>query len=817
MTTTPTQLPVPSEKPQDLKFNAGKIDEFVTSMGWTYSDRFGVKHYTIEGLRNIADQAISAFGYITIDSFQAGAQLPNNQLTLPNQVLRDTSNGEYYRWDGVFPKTVTIGSTPITTGGIGIGAWLSVGDAVLRTQISDPDGAAKYPELQIARWRDEGDVRGWGAKGDGVTNDTLIFSDFETDIVGRDVDLHGRTYLVDAVPSGNRYFNGKFLVSGITHDANYILGRSINKVVTLLGDSGSLIPSNYSLPETNRFTYRNMSFFSGGAGGKLTASGQSTGIGADAMGNTVISFDNTAIGECALQNVQSTYDYYTTTNPEGTRNVAFGGNTLQFLTTGWNNVALGRNAGVCAVNTVGMVAIGNGAFGGIGESGWYDYIENFCPNTSGQVYSVALGQAAGAVYQGIQLTAVGGDSGKSMRKGIGNSLFGRQSGSLLESLVGLNGKQLTTLNLSASYVKTGNNMVITVAGHNTVVGGYIAILPTSGPADVSHNHVFPCQVIAVSGDNVTVQCPYTGDGTGSVTVGWTVNTTDGALSQANSAFGDHSIMRATVANDVAANGNRSGQNATSLTRAVLNGSRAGQNATTITDTVLEGTDAGNNATAYSQCTGLGASALRVLIDGSIPSTLTNSTAVGYNARVSGDNQFQIGNSTQSPYAYSAVQLRSDGRDKRNIRDTELGIEFILGLRPVQYNANPRDAYYEEYSVQVGIDVEANPVFETRYRFNEEAYLAGEKSGGREHQGLIYQEVDALAQALQTDFAGLHNHSRRGGCDVGSIGYQQLDGPMIKTLHQIFDVIEMLIDDPEKAKERIKQIRASVPLVTAYRG
>lgn len=136
MATTPTQLPVPSEKPQDLKFNAGKIDEFATSMGWTYYDRFGVRHYTIEGLKHIAEQAISAFGYITIDSFQAGAQLPNNQLTLPNQVLRDTSNGEYYRWDGVFPKTVTIASTPITTGGIGIGAWLSVGDATLRSNLN---------------------------------------------------------------------------------------------------------------------------------------------------------------------------------------------------------------------------------------------------------------------------------------------------------------------------------------------------------------------------------------------------------------------------------------------------------------------------------------------------------------------------------------------------------------------------------------------------------------------------------------------------------------------------------------------------------
>ncbi|MCM6052531.1 hypothetical protein M4B86_24440 [Klebsiella pneumoniae] len=135
MATTPTQKPVPSESPIDLKYNAGKIDEFVTSMGWTYIDRFGNKHYTIEGLRWLAQQAISQFGYITLDSFEDG-----NTLTLPNQVLRLEATGEYYRWDGPFPKVVSPDSTPESTGGIGPGAWLSVGDASLRTQLGNTDG-----------------------------------------------------------------------------------------------------------------------------------------------------------------------------------------------------------------------------------------------------------------------------------------------------------------------------------------------------------------------------------------------------------------------------------------------------------------------------------------------------------------------------------------------------------------------------------------------------------------------------------------------------------------------------------------------------
>ncbi|EUL63040.1 hypothetical protein P838_04375 [Enterobacter hormaechei] len=140
MATTPTQNSVPSESPLDLKFNAGKIDEFVTSLVNTYVDRFGNEHYTIEGLRWLAQQAISQYGWIPVGTFQAGAT-----LTLPNQILKDTTDGEYYRWDGSFQpsgKVVPNGSTPGATGGVGVGAWISVGDSALRSLLSSTSGAA---------------------------------------------------------------------------------------------------------------------------------------------------------------------------------------------------------------------------------------------------------------------------------------------------------------------------------------------------------------------------------------------------------------------------------------------------------------------------------------------------------------------------------------------------------------------------------------------------------------------------------------------------------------------------------------------------
>lgn len=101
-----------------------------------------VTNLTLNGFENKMEKAILAAGYVLIDSFQQGAQLPNNELTLRNQALRDESTGEYLRWNGpTLPKRVPPGSTPESTGGPvtpekPTGLWTSVGDASLRAFLS---------------------------------------------------------------------------------------------------------------------------------------------------------------------------------------------------------------------------------------------------------------------------------------------------------------------------------------------------------------------------------------------------------------------------------------------------------------------------------------------------------------------------------------------------------------------------------------------------------------------------------------------------------------------------------------------------------
>lgn len=164
MTKYATMNPPGSTSPYDLFDNAQNFDIAINSItAAIWQDRLGKSRHTWYGIESLALISMLNYGYITKKSFEQGATLDT-----PNTVLQLESNGEYYRWDGDWsqPKVVPPGATPDSAGGVGPGKWVGVGDASLRGQLSDQDGVEKYPEIQMSRWRDEGDIRGWGARGD---------------------------------------------------------------------------------------------------------------------------------------------------------------------------------------------------------------------------------------------------------------------------------------------------------------------------------------------------------------------------------------------------------------------------------------------------------------------------------------------------------------------------------------------------------------------------------------------------------------------------------------------------------------------------
>jgi hypothetical protein len=177
------------------------------------------------------------------------------------------------------------------------------------------------------------------------------------------------------------------------------------------------------------------------------------------------------------------------------------------------------------------------------------------------------------------------------------------------------------------------------------------------------------------------------------------------------------------------------------------------------DTAI-GTEALTSLTTGDRCSALGYSS------GSSITTEDNCTTLGYNAQVTGSNQLQLGDSNTTSYAYGAVQNRSDARDKADVRDTALGLDFLLKLRPVDFRWDYREDYCGKEK-------------------------DGSKKRTRLHHGLIAQEVKAAADAVGADFGGYQDHAMKGGKDVLSLGYGELIAPLVRAIQQQQDIIMKL--------------------------
>jgi hypothetical protein len=167
---------------------------------------------------------------------------------------------------------------------------------------------------------------------------------------------------------------------------------------------------------------------------------------------------------------------------------------------------------------------------------------------------------------------------------------------------------------------------------------------------------------------------------------------------------------------------------------------------------------------------------------------SNASALGYNAQVSGSNQVQLGNSSTTTYAYGAVQDRSDVRDKTAIRDTQLGLNFIMALRPRDFKWDMREDYRTERPNRkdYASDAEYQAALKAWSEANKLANIThnGTKARTRYHHGLIAQEVKAVADSMGVDFGGYQDHTIKGGDDVKSIGYNELIAPLIKAIQEL---------------------------------
>lgn len=128
-----TGNPIESTDVRDMSDNAKNFDDFANSKSNEFTDRFGVERKTIHGMNSQFDSHILNMGFTRVGTFAAGATLTNPRQTLLWDVA-DGGDGQEYGWSGAFPKVVPATSTPASTGGISVGAWISRFDPELRIQ-----------------------------------------------------------------------------------------------------------------------------------------------------------------------------------------------------------------------------------------------------------------------------------------------------------------------------------------------------------------------------------------------------------------------------------------------------------------------------------------------------------------------------------------------------------------------------------------------------------------------------------------------------------------------------------------------------------
>ena len=261
----------------------------------------------------------------------------------------------------------------------------------------------------------------------------------------------------------------------------------------------------------------------------------------------------------------------------------------------------------------------------------------------------------------------------------------------------------------------------------------------------------------------------------------------------NTALGYDTLQNNTTGNENVALGyttlryNTIGSGNTAVGTGALQNNTTGEYNTAIGDTALlsNTTGGGNIAIGKSALlqsngndnTAIGHSALI------LASTYNNCTGLGQNSQVTGSNQVQLGDTSATVYAQKALVTRSDARDKIDIEDSPLGLNFILQLRPRKYRMNSREAYFE-------------PGQERDFS----AQNDGSKAGKRPHYGLVAQEVKEVMNELNVDFAGYLDSKIDGGEDVLSLGYTEFIAPMIKAIQEQQQMIEELQKQIEEWKK-----------------
>ena len=470
-----------------------------------------------------------------------------------------------------------------------------------------------------------------------------------------------------------------------------------------------------------------------GIGSSVMSRGTVTGsnnvaIGADALDRLTTGYKNTCIGLSAGQGITT-----------GFNNVAVGTEAMHLSSvTGYGNVAVGREALTTITTGYENVALGRGSLQRL-TTGFYNVgvgLETMSTNTVTGNSNVAVGAfALGKVTNAERNVAVGFS--------VMNNNTVLSSGSNTGSdnvAVGVN--SLDELTTGFGNIAVGSSALRKMqTGFGNTAIGYNVMTDTSTTA------------------------------TGNIAIGYSTATFMGSGADYNIAIGTNALERLARNSDynVGIGFNALGQagattNALSGEYNVALGYYAGSQMLSGNSCVFIGNNAGvstRDTRGASDIICIGRNT-GFFTASSVP--VSGSTALGVGALILGRDQIMLGSGNTTTVVYNFQNI-SDARDKTQITDSPLGLNFINKLRPVEYKYDFRDSYFDSLT-------------------NTFKDSDGSKAGRRPHYGLIAQEVKQVVDEMGVDFGGYQDMKVNGGADRLTLGYIEFIAPLIKAVQEL---------------------------------
>lgn len=629
------------------------------------------------------------------------------------------------------------------------------------------------------RFADVLNVKDYGARGDASANDTDAFYNVDQTAKGRPVYVPAGLYRLTGYIPLSRFFGpGKLQIFAGTYNGIQLSvdPETLDQEKICLTTDGELFPLDFAIPQWLRTSCA----ASDGRRMYNLVLGPEAGQGLQHAGRY-----NAAFGHAAMRS-----------NDKGDRNTALGQGALRDCPHPYGTDAVGADAVMCSdyVNRSSYIGSNAGKWTGcadpvgkkhdlfLPESAHLPVLEGLWPD-----YRSIIGP-----IEGPSLVAASSDANNRGNVGVGRdaliwNVVGRRcTATGYHALFGWNADACSAYGYNA--LTYGLEVVHcsafgTSALHNNITGNYNSAFGSFAMGDNVHGdrntvvgYTAAQHLTGGSADKDTARQAATintmvGYVAGQNMVSSVGNTLLGAFAGQNADYTYAVVAGVNAGNEgkgenVVAIGHDAGRYATGNFNVLVGAFAMG----------IKSAAAGNRNTALgyralgngrdgTMCTSLGYRAGETLIDGKEATSLINVSCLGAFTAASGNNQVQLGNSDTTVYYYN-LQARSDRRDKADIRPTELGLDFVLGLKPVDYRVNYRERY-------------------------QEAENDGSLAGSRFHHGFIAQDVKEWADAKGIDFGGYQDHSINGGMDVRSLGYPEFIAPMVRAIQELHERLAAL--------------------------